>query len=142
MAVVRSMPTFADQAEPMQEMNTTPLIDVLLVLLIMFIITIPVQSHRVPIDLPGDKPTLPIERLKNLVALDADGQAYWNGVGLSDAALQRQLVAVAAMPDQPDIQFAPDSEAPYERVDQLLASMRQSGVERLGFVGNERYRQF
>ena len=70
--------------QPMVDMNTTPLIDVMLVLLIMFIITIPLQSHAVKVDLPGDAPTLSINDTKNRVTLSPDGIAAWNGQAVSD----------------------------------------------------------
>lgn len=129
-----------DQVDPMVEMNTTPLIDVMLVLLIMFIITIPMQSHAVKIDLPGGPPPeIEILEIKNRVSLGADGAAAWNGHQVSDDDLQALLAAALKLPAEPETHFVPDSEARYERVDQLLAMMRGVGVTKLGFVGNEGY---
>lgn len=127
-------------AEPMIEMNTTPLIDVMLVLLVMLIITIPPQSHKVGIDLPGDPPPLPQPlQLVNDLTLSKDGTVAWNGKSVSDAALRSLLAASGARTEQPEIHFRPDPEVAYARVDQILALAAQSGVKRFGFVGNERY---
>ena len=125
---------------PMSEMNTTPLIDVMLVLLIMFIITVPVQSHQVKMDLPnGDPPPVKIERLKNDLTLSAAGQLSWNASPISDEQLAATLGAVARYEDQPEVHFRPDAAARYQRVDQVLGIAAKSGAERFGFVGNERY---
>ena len=125
---------------PMVEMNTTPLIDVMLVLLIMFVITIPLQSHAVKFDLPGGPPpNIEIRELKNRVSIGAEGVAAWNGTQVTDGELQALIAAALDLPAEPETHFVPDAEARYERVDQLLALMRSSGVTRLGFVGNERH---
>lgn len=125
---------------PMVDMNTTPLIDVMLVLLIMFIITVPLQSHAVKFDLPGGPPpSIEILELKNRVSVGAEGVAAWNGTPVTDGELQALIVAALDLPTEPETHFVPDAEARYERVDQLLALMRQTGVTRLGFVGNERH---
>ena len=125
---------------PMIDMNTTPLIDVMLVLLIMFIITIPLQSHAVKLDLPGGPPpNIEILELKNQVSVGPEGVAAWNGTPVTDGELRALIAAALDLPAEPETHFVPDAEARYERVDQLLALMRKSGVTRLGFVGNERH---
>jgi biopolymer transport protein ExbD len=125
---------------PMSEMNTTPLIDVMLVLLIMFIITVPIQSHQVEVALPGESPPRePIRPLKNDLGLSAAGQLSWNGVAISDSQLRRTLGEVGAMADQPEVHFRPDAAARYERVDQVLGIAAKSGARRFGFAGNEQY---
>jgi biopolymer transport protein ExbD len=128
-------------AEPttISEINTTPLIDVMLVLLIMFIITIPVASHKVPLDLP--RPTLsPLpERPFHQLDIAADGSLFWNGAALPADQLQARLLQVAADPGTPELRLNAADEARYERIDQILAQIRIAGVERLGFMGNERY---
>ena len=127
---------------PMSEMNTTPLIDVMLVLLIMFIITVPVQSHKVDMQLPGDPPKgIIIERVKNELGLAASGQLSWNGKAISDAQLAQAMNAIAAMPDQPEVHFRPDPVARYARVDEVLGIAARSGIDRFGFAGNEQYGQ-
>ncbi|HEY0629259.1 MAG TPA: biopolymer transporter ExbD [Sphingomicrobium sp.] len=127
---------------PMAEMNTTPLIDVMLVLLIMFIITVPMQSHQVEMDLPGGPPPLvKIERVKNELTLSAAGQLGWNGSPISDAQLVATLGEVSGYAEQPEVHFRPDAAARYERVDQILGIAARSGARHFGFAGNERYSQ-
>ena len=127
---------------PMAEMNTTPLIDVMLVLLIMFIITVPMQSHQVEMDLPSGKPPpVIVERLKNELGLSANGQLSWNGQAISDAQLAATLGSIAGMTVQPEVHFRPEASARYERVDQVLGIAARSGADRFGFVGNEQYGQ-
>lgn len=127
---------------PMSEMNTTPLIDVMLVLLIMFIITVPMQTHQVEMQLPGGTPPpVIIERAKNQLGLSAAGQLSWNGQAISDAQLAGALGQVAGMAEQPEVHFRPDAAARYERVDEVLAIAAKSGADRFGFAGNEQYAQ-
>jgi biopolymer transport protein ExbD len=127
------------ESAPMSEMNTTPLIDVMLVLLIMFIITIPVASHKVPLDLPHPTPTALPDRPFHQLGIAADGNLSWNGAALPADQLQAHLIRLAADPNTPELRLDADSAARYERVDQILAQIRLAGVQRLGFVGNERY---
>jgi biopolymer transport protein ExbD len=124
----------------MSELNTTPLIDVMLVLLIMFIITIPVQTHSVPIDLPaGD---VVIENDRNKLIVDREGALFWNGSALTTEALAATLQRVAAMPRQPELQLEPHAEARYARVDEILALIKRANINAMGMVGNERYARF
>lgn len=126
---------------PMSEMNTTPLIDVMLVLLIMFIITVPTQTHQVEIALPGNAPpTIIVDRLKNELGLSASGQLSWNGQPISKTELAGALGQVATMADQPEVHFRPDAAARYQRVDEVLGIAAHSGASRFGFAGNEQYR--
>ena len=130
---------------PMGEINTTPLIDVMLVLLIMFIITIPIQTHSVGINLPqapADTSLPQPDPIKNKVTIDASGVVRWNGNAVDALTLRRYLAQTLAMPVEPELQFQPDAAARYLVVDQTLADIRRSGVTKLGFVGNERYGQF
>ncbi|HEX7742739.1 MAG TPA: biopolymer transporter ExbD [Sphingobium sp.] len=136
----------ARQAEqPMGDMNTTPLIDVMLVLLIMFIITIPIQTHKVGVDLPQtpDKPaTTPVNPIKNKLGIDADGVIRWNGAAIDRLTLRQYLAASLARTVEPELQFQPDAAARYIVVDEVLADIRRTGVKNMGFVGNERYADF
>jgi len=128
-------------AEPatMSEINTTPLIDVMLVLLIMFIITIPTATHKVPLDLPHPTPTPVPERLFHQLDIAADGSLSWNGAALPDSQLEPRLLRLAADPDPAELRLNAASEARFDRIDHILAQIRRAGVERLGFIGNERY---
>jgi biopolymer transport protein ExbD len=129
----------AGEEMTISEINTTPLIDVMLVLLIMFIITIPVASHKVPLDLPRPTPMPVPERPFYQLDISADGSLFWNGVALPAGELPARLAQLAASPATPELRLNAASEARYERIDQILAQIRLAGVERLGFIGNERY---
>ena len=132
----------SEDGEPMMEMNTTPLIDVMLVLLIMFIITIPIQTHAVKVDLPVNDPNAvkpPVAPIKNKIAIDAAGTITWNGAPVNEQLLRQYLDQSAAMTPEPELQFQPDPQSRYEIVDQTLAAIKRSNVTKLGFVGNEQY---
>jgi len=129
-----------DDGEPMIEMNVTPLIDVMLVLLIMFIITIPPQTHAVKVDLPQNSPpTQIVQPDKNTISIDPIGQVAWNGTPVDDVTLRQYLDASLALPTEPELHFQPDPQARYEKVDQVLAIIKRSGVTKMGFIGNEQY---
>jgi biopolymer transport protein ExbD len=136
--IVRPMP----EQTLLSDLNTTPLIDVLLVLLVMFIITIPIQTHSVKLDLPGGPPPVAVNLDRNRVVLTERGQTLWNGTPVTLPQLGRQLAAVAAMPDQPEVQLQPESGTRYALVDEVLAMTKRAKIERLGFIGNERYARF
>ena len=132
-----------DDGEPMMEMNTTPLIDVMLVLLIMFIITLPPPTHAVKVDLPQDQQNNtppPIDPQKNVIAIDAAGTRTWNGVPVDDVTLRQYLDQSAAIKPEPELHFQPAPDARYEVVDRTLAVVKRSAVTKLGFIGNEQYR--
>jgi biopolymer transport protein ExbD len=129
------------EPQPMIEMNMTPLVDVLLVLIIMFIITVPIQSHAVKLDLPRGNP-LPTDSRHNLLTITPDGVARWNGVAADDSTLMATLRASEAMRPQPELHLKPDAEARYQRVDEVLAMTKRADITRMGFVDNERYQRF
>ena len=135
-----------DDGAPMIEMNMTPLIDVLLVLLIMFIITIPVATHAVNIDLPQPNPNPPpedqIDPIKNKIVLTQTDEILWNGDTLSEAELIRNLNLTREIAPEPELQFEPEALASYELSARVLNVIKASGVTKFGFVGNERYRTF
>lgn len=135
-----------DDGAPMIEMNMTPLIDVLLVLLIMFIITIPVATHAVNIDLPQPNPNPPpedqIDPIKNKIVLTQTDEILWNGDTLSEAELIRNLNLTREIVPEPELQFEPEALASYELSARVLNVIKASGVTKFGFVGNERYRTF
>jgi biopolymer transport protein ExbD len=121
---------------PISALNTTPLIDVMLVLLIMFIVTIPIMTHSVKIDLPT-KPG--VEQAKpevHLLEMRSNGALSWDGSPVAEAALPARLAAVAERP-QTVLHFRTDGEARYEDFDRVLAAVRRAGIDRLGFPGNE-----
>ena len=130
------------EPQPMMEMNTTPLIDVLLVLLIMFIITNPSQTDAVKINLPGGPQPLERNPVTNLLTIDADGTARWNGAAASDRDLMTTLNATQAMEPRPELHLQPNAQARYERVDAVLAMTKRANVTAMGFVGNEAYGRF
>ena len=132
-----------DDGEPMMEMNTTPLIDVMLVLLIMFIITIPIQTHAVKVDLPINDPNQvnpPVDPQKNKVVIDPAGVILWNGAPVDEVTLQQYLEQTKNINPEPELHFQPDRVAKFEKVDTVLAIIKRSGISKLGFIGNEQYR--
>ena len=137
-----AMSAGSDDGEPMMDMNTTPLIDVMLVLLIMFIITLPIPTHAVKVDLPVNDPNAtkpPVDPIKNKIAIDAAGTITWNGAPVNDTTLRQYLDTSAGMTPEPELQFQPDRNSRYEVVDNTLAIIKRSAVTKLGFVGNEQY---
>jgi biopolymer transport protein ExbD len=130
-----------DSGEPMMEINTTPLIDVMLVLLIMFIITIPIQTHAVKLDLPQNTntPPPPILPQKNIVVVTAQGQVLWNGQPVSMQQLRQYLDTTQQMNPVPELHLQPEATARYELVDEVLAVTKRAHVQKMGFVGNEYY---
>jgi biopolymer transport protein ExbD len=131
-------------AEPMMDINTTPLIDVLLVLLIMFIITNPIQTHAVKLDLPQNtnSPPPPVEPIKNQVVVTQAGAVLWNGTPVTLIQLRQYLDVSQQMNPVPELHLQPEPDARYETVDQVLAVTKQAHVDKMGFVGNEAYANF
>lgn len=138
----RRAPVAATADEPMMDINTTPLIDVMLVLLIMLIITIPVQLDAIHMQLPVGAAPPPQEPPPEPLRIDvgADGTVLWNGEALPDTgALDRRLEALAAQPVPQDIHLRPDRQAPYAVVAHVLASAQRDGLSRLAIVGSEQF---
>lgn len=131
----------AEDHEPMAALNITPLIDVLLVLLVMMILTIPAMTHEVPLDLPGAGKTHWTPPVFHRLVLDASGAMTWDGAAIAPAALPARLGAMRNDPDA-ELQFAPDGQARYALFDATLATIKRAGITRLGFVGNERFADF
>jgi biopolymer transport protein ExbD len=137
--------TGKDDGEPMMEMNTTPLIDVMLVLLIMFIITIPVATHAVSIDLPNPSappPDVIVQREKNKVVIMPNNAILWNGAEVDQGQLLSLLQSTLAIKPEPELQYQPDPQAPYDTAVRVLNIIKGSGVTAFGFVGNEQYSEF
>jgi len=129
------------EGEPMMDINTTPLIDVMLVLLIMFIITIPVQTHAVKLDLPQNSNSTPppILPTKNEVAITNTDQVLWNGAPVDLVTLRQYLDASQTLNPIPELHIRPAQDARYEVVDNVLAVTKRANVTKMGFVGNEAY---
>jgi biopolymer transport protein ExbD len=129
------------EPDVMIEINTTPLIDVMLVLLVMLIITIPIQLHAVNLNMPVGNPPPPIEQPQVVtIDVDFDGTIYWNGEMVPDrAALEEKLAQAAAMPVQPEVHLRPNKLAEYKDVAAVMASAQRLGVVKLGLVGNEQF---
>ena len=125
--------------EPISEINSTPLIDVMLVLLIMLIITIPPQTHAVKLDMPVNAPVAQTEIPPDPVAVDIDfdGTVSWNGVVVSQAELDQNLSSLAALPlkSQPELHVRPHKRADYGNVVRVMASAQRQGLTKLGVIG-------
>jgi biopolymer transport protein ExbD len=134
-----------DDGSPMMEMNTTPLIDVMLVLLIMFIITIPVATHAVNIDLPQASPPTDqqiVDPVKNKLVLSTSNEILWNGAPTTEGQLVSLLASTRAMDPEPELQFQPEEFASYDIANRVLKIIKDSGVTKFGFVGNEQFANF
>lgn len=132
---------YADQ--PMADLNTTPLIDVMLVLLIMFIMSVPLASHAIEFDLPrggGPKPETILK--ENRLTIAANGAIAWNGNGLSEAELLATLRAAEQIAPEPLVLFEPDGSAPYGQTARVLRIVKGSGLSAFAFIGNDRFAAF
>jgi biopolymer transport protein ExbD len=126
---------------PMMEINTTPLIDVMLVLIVMLIITIPIQTHAVKLNMPvGNPPPPPVPPVVVQIDVDFDGAVLWNGEPTGTRQeLEARLLAAANQPIQPEIHLRPNKLAQYKDVAMVMASAQRLGVTKLGVVGNEQF---
>ena len=123
------------QDEVLSEINMIPLIDVMLVLLIVFIITVPVIRHAVQLELPQAATQPSQERPQTIrLAIDAQGQYHWNEAAISDEELQVRLTAAAAQQPQPELHLSGDKAVRYERVAQAMAAAQRAGIRRMGFA--------
>jgi biopolymer transport protein ExbD len=127
----------------MVEMNTTPLIDVMLVLLIMLIITIPVQTHAVKLDMPTNAPQPPLEKpVVVQIDISPTDQILWNGEQIaSEQDLDSRLETAAAQTPQPEVHIRPNKDATYAPVAKVLAASQRLGMTKLGIVGSEQFLQ-
>ena len=128
-------------AEVMVDINTTPLIDVMLVLLIMLIITIPIQTHAVKLNMPIGKPPPPVVQPQVVtIDIDFDGTILWNGETLSGQPdLEARMRAAAAMQDQPEIHLKPNKLVKYRNVAMVMASAQRLGLTKIGIIGHEQF---
>ena len=129
------------EPDVMMDINTTPLIDVMLVLLVMLIITIPIQLHSVNLNMPTGNPPPPLVKPEVLkIDIDASSVVYWNGEPVPDrAALEERLKLAAAQPVQPELHLRPDKNAKYDVVAGVMASSQRLGLTRIGIVGSEQF---
>ena len=133
-----------EDGEVMVDINTTPLIDVMLVLLIMFIITIPIQTHAVKMNMPVPNNAAPPPKPPEIIRIDVDfdGTIGWNGEVIQPGdrnAIEQKLAAVAALPDQPEVHLRPNKLVVYKHVAMIMATAQRLGVTKIGIVGNEQF---
>ncbi|HEY0907565.1 MAG TPA: biopolymer transporter ExbD [Methylophilus sp.] len=124
-----------EHSQPMSEINTTPLVDVMLVLLVIFIITAPLLTHAVKIDLPQAS-SQPLEEKPEVVdlAVDADGQFFWNDTAIERADLATRLQQAGTQEKQPELQIRADKNTRYQVLAELLAQAQTAGMKKIGFV--------
>ena len=142
MAMNVGAPGGDEDGDVMMDINTTPLIDVMLVLLIMFIITIPIQTHAVKMNMPVPNNAPPPPKPPTIIRidLDFDGTMGWNGEIIPDrGTLEQRLQQVAAEPDQPEVHLRPNKLVTYKYVAMVMASAQRLGVTKIGIVGNEQF---
>ena len=130
-----------DDSDPIAEMNTTPLVDVMLVLLILFIITLPMMTNSTSVHI-GSGPDRPAPTREAIsLSIDFDGTVLWNGTVVQDLAqLESYFRVEAGKADQPELHVLPDRRANYDTVAQVLAIAQRSGMQRIGFAGQERFK--
>ena len=131
-----------EDGDVMVDINTTPLIDVMLVLLIMFIITIPIQTHAVKMNMPVPSKNSPPPKPPEIVRIDVDfdGTISWNGEVVPERnTLEARLQQLAALPDQPEVHLRPNKLVTYKYVAMIMASAQRLGVTKIGIVGNEQF---
>ena len=152
-ALTARRPRFAKTYDPrgrhkrrgaMGEMNVTPFIDVLLVLLIMLILAIPMPVHQTTVDLPGEPEVQPIHEIlaENTVSITLADQLLWNGNPVTREELSTQVTAASAAEDEPLLRFEPDALASYDTSARTITLIKDAGAKRFAFIGNERYRDF
>jgi biopolymer transport protein ExbD len=128
----------------LHEINTTPLIDVLLVLLVMFIITIPVATHQTEWNVAKSDEISErvVDPLFNTVVVTADNRILWNGGDVTQGQLSALLQQSLQLPVEPELRFQPQADAGYDLAAQVTHRIKAAGVNRFGFVGNEKYAEF
>lgn len=132
----------ARRGEPLGEINTTPLIDVMLVLLVMLILTLPPATNTLSYPLPQAGPGLMADPIKNTVVVTASDRILWNGQPVTERELTGTLAQAVALNPEPQLLVAPEAGASYAESAQVLNLIKLSGATNVGFVGNERFRAF
>jgi biopolymer transport protein ExbD len=126
-------------SQPMAEINVTPLVDVMLVLLVIFIVTAPLLAYALKLDLPDAKaPPVAAKAEAIRLSIDADGQVFWNLDRVNDAELATRLAGAAAQEPQPDLHLRADKATRYERVAAVMSAAQQAGLTKIGFVTEPR----
>ncbi len=121
--------------QPMAEINTTPLVDVMLVLLIIFMVTAPLFTHAVKIDLPRAQSELNAEKPDTIaLAIDASGKVFWNNDAIDERALSERLAQAAALPTQPELHLRADQDTRYDVIARIMAQAQRVGLKKIGFV--------
>lgn len=129
-----------DGPEVIMDVNTTPLIDVMLVLLVMLIITIPIQLHAVNLEMPvGTPPTDLPKPEKVQIDIDAQSQVYWQGLAIDGEELKRRMDALAALPAQPEVHLRPNKDCHYQVFASVLAASKRAGLSKLAVIGSEQF---
>ncbi len=139
-----SVGSSSEDGDVMVEPNTTPLIDVMLVLLIMFIVTLPVQTHAVKMNMPVPSKSAPPPKPPEIIRIDVDfdGTIGWNGEVIQSGdrnTVEQRLMAIAAIPDQPEVHLRPNKLVTYKHVAMIMATAQRLGVTKIGIVGNEQF---
>ncbi len=129
-------------ARPISDLNITPLIDVLLVLLVMLMLSIPIATHSVKVDLPNSGPASGEPPVINMLRLNTAGVTMWNDRAVQEPKLKSLLHKMARDPNKPVLHMQTDARARYERFDQTIAIVKKSGVQRVGFIGNDRFEKW
>ena len=131
----------SDEPEVMMEINTTPLIDVMLVLLVMLIITIPIQLHAVNLEMPVGVPPLQEKVEKIRIDIDADNHLQWNGLVVSMAELDQKMQTIGQSAVQPEVHIRPDKDARYAVFANVLAGSKRHGLTKIAVIGAEQFVQ-
>ena len=132
----------SDEPEVMMDINTTPLIDVMLVLLVMLIITIPIQLHAVNLDMPvGAPPVNNIKPEKIQIDIDEKSVVYWQGVPVSALELDEKMTAVGQLPSQPEVHIRPNKASEYSVFANVLSTSKRKGLTKMAVIGSEQFVQ-
>ena len=130
------------EPEVMMDINTTPLIDVMLVLLVMLIITIPIQLHAVNLDMPvGTPPANDIKPEKIQIDIDEKSTVYWQGLPVSGVELDEKMTALAQLPNQPEVHIRPNKASEYAVFANVLSTSKRKGLTKMAVIGSEQFVQ-
>jgi len=131
----------SDEPELMLEINTTPLIDVMLVLLVMLIVTIPIQLHAVNLEMPVGAPANTFKPEKVQIDIDAQNVVYWQGLPVDAGALEQKMAEMARLPSQPEVHIRPNKASQYAVFANVLSSSKRLGLYKIAVIGAEQFVQ-